>query len=371
MPRGRTPPTLRLHARGTWFSRFAGRDFYFTRDEAASRREFLDPQSTHPGALVAWLAWQDRKRLAAPPRPDQRLRTAELVERFLATYEDEGRDDTARYFRKHLKRFNGMFGAILADTINAEALQAFRTDLLTTTHIARGTDEARRLGPKTIAHDLIAVKTLWRWAARMDLVRPIELSVIRAPRTRRGEPQVRSREQITTTLRSLKKSHPQLVPWLAVAYLALLRPSETFRIMSRAGRFEAIRDDTGPPIERGLFQLSTGKSEWITGEPRTVILTDEALLWLEQSPPPTQARPLPWSTPAAFSKAASAACGASFGPPSVLRDSAASHLLAKGVPLESVSLLLGHVPRGEWRSYGRPGWRVLRERAALLSGLPV
>jgi site-specific recombinase XerD len=348
MARPSTPPTLRRHATGVFFVRWGGRDHYFSVDEDRSRADFLSPASTHPGAMVAWMTWRARASAEKPARLDNRLTVMELGERFLSHYEGDNRHATAAYFRGHLRRFLNVFGRFFTTEIDEEALTAHRADLLQTD-----------LSPKTICHDLIAIKTMWRWGARLRLCPPLELSVLKPPRTRRGEPQVKSREAIVDFLCGLRGSkHAHLVPLLSLSYLCLLRPSEVVRMSCRRGRFVPIHaDEHGPVIPRGLYQLDDSKSEWRTGQPRHVVMTDEAVLWFDALP-----RQHHYSRLDSFSAGVVRAAG---GPgrgwsACVFRDSAASHLLALGVPVADVSLLLGHVPSGEWRSYGRPGWRLLR-----------
>ena len=356
--RGRTP-SLRPHAGGLYTTNWGGRDYYFSRDKAESERAFLDPAGTHPGALANWQAWRARS-TRRPAAGRQRLRIAELARRFLDAYDQDGRPDTESYYAKSLRRFIHAFGDRFTDTVDEQHLDAFRAQLHKRTP---------KLAPKTIAHELNAVKTLWRYGARLKLCPALELSAIRIPRIEQSWPEDIPPEQVGHMLAKARASADgaQLEVWLALCYLCFLRPSECVRLCSREGRFEPIRaDHRGPAIPKALFVLKKSKMQHRTRVPRHIVVTDQAMVWLNS------ARPA-WPTLDAFSKAVRSACGP--GGPHILRDSAASHLHSRGAARGEVDLLLGHVPGRVSLSYDQIDWRSLRERAGLLTlpsapGLP-
>lgn len=329
---------------------------YFGTDAAEARRRFMDPDGAHPGALVHWMRWREDKRRLALER-GAAMSVADLHRAFTDNYHAEGRPQTARYFDKHLRRFLGVFGAMPCREVTEAGLLAFRQDLF-----------ALRLSPTTIGHDLGAIKTMWSFGMtyHRDQVPPLHLDGIRKPPRRPTPSKTRTPAEIRSLVSEARRACPQLAPWIALGYLCVLRPSETVRLVLGDGRFEPIDDGHGDPIPRGLFVTSSKMERKSHGE-RVIILTDQALLWLEQARAvwvTGTGRRGVWRTMPSYSAAMRRAVGVG---PSVLRHSAASHLRALGVAEEEVDRLLGHAPRTASRFYGRASWRTLRASAARLS----
>lgn len=354
-------PNLRLHASGLWTVRWAGRDYYFSRDEKASQRAFLDPKGQHPGALVHWLSWREHRSIARPITTPRRV--AELVKEFLAAYFMDGRPETEKYYRHHLRRFTAVFGKFHVEQITPQAIDAFKRDLVT----------LHTLGPRTIRHDLNAIKTLWRWGYTAGMCQPLMLDTIKPPRVPRSHPEDLPHDQIKLMLANLPRAYRFLEPHLAINYLCLLRPSEVMRIALGQGRIADIPPQHGQPaIRRGLIILPEHKTAITTDADRLVLLSVEASKWLPHIKPfPVATRrkdPNSLTIREHQNRYAKLCRDAGVpGLPHKLRDSAASHLRALGEPAEAVDLLLGHEPTGVLRSYGRPALAILHRSASRLT----
>lgn len=388
------PPTLIRAARGYYYTRWGGQTFTFGSVEEEARAKFLSPASQHPGSLARWAAWREMEQHAASTLQAgarSRRTVIELAEEFFDQYSSAGREETATYFRSHLRRFLHACGAFKASDVDVGMLEAFRVDLSRLGRGAASVPGADVLAPKTIAHDLKAIKTFWRWASSIHPAecRAIELTAIKVPRQQEPTPHPITPEAVRSMISLGAAAHPELRSWLSLMYLAALRPSEVLRIAAGEGRFEPIvypaatpdgptaggvdRSQAGAPcrvVERGLYVIRS-KVQHRTGAPRRVVLSDEALMWLDecqrhsviQSGPDRGQLGPRWRTLDSLSRCVRGACGR---PPSVLRDSAATHLLARGVAWGDVDLLLGHVPSGAGRSYMQIAWHVLRDSAARL-----
>lgn len=393
-----SPPTLRRRASGLYFARWGGRDHYFTRDKAESNRLFFAADSAHPGAFRCWQAWRDSRVAAAElagrrPRGSARITVVELVERFLARLHDDGRPDTERYYRLHLRRFVRVFGAFPVETITAPAIDAHVQDLRSI-RVERADGSTRPLGAKTIDHDVKAIKRLWSWGSSpaRGLCEPLNLGDVRGPRVRKGTPEDLPLKAIVAAIAAVESStlegasklqsdrwavvREQLAVWLRLNYLCLLRPTEVVRLAHGQGIVKDIpRDGRRPAIARGYVELPEHKMSHKVDHARLIPLSAEALLWLDrlQPLPKFRARSRPSGRTgldvhheqnryAAFCRLAGVP-----GLPHKLRDSAATHLRAVGVDSADVDLLLGHEPRGELARYAREAPRLLRERAARLS----
>ena len=161
------PPTLRLHAGGLFTVHWGGRDFYFSGDKRESERLFLDPDSDHPGSFRRYQQWRQVRDLARPRvSVVERLTVAETVLRFLASYSALRRVRAERYYRSTLRRFVRTVGSLYADEVDERLIDAFATDL-----------GKLKLSPKTISHEVKAVKTLWAWASdpKKGYCRPLQL----------------------------------------------------------------------------------------------------------------------------------------------------------------------------------------------------
>lgn len=352
------PPKLTQHASGVWKVRWGGRDHYFTKDRAESERAFHDPQGEHPGSLIRWSRWRAAK-LAKREVEAARsaLTVVELAERFLLSYANEDRLETARWFRNHLRRFLLIFGRLRAEELTIGALQAFKTDLLA----MRKTDRTPLLAPKTIGHDLTAIKTMLRWAADHELAPVLNLRAVKPPASRPPAPERLTREQVLAWLGKAERADRALACYMALNYLCLARPSEIVRLARHEGRFDPVRMPDCSVHPRGVFVLERSKTEHRVSFPRHLVMSDEALIWFDSL---SMMRDR-FNTLNAYSAAVRARSGRSR--PKALQKSAAWHLQLAGVDLAEVDLLLGHEPTGVWRSYARREFGVLRQRASLLT----
>lgn len=357
-------PTLRKHATGVYFTRWGGRDHYFSKDAAASRREFTSPDSTHPGALARWMQHNDLRATARSRTARiKRLRIAEIYNLFDADLFAHRKHDERIYYRAHLKRFLLSFGAIHGDELDIDALLHFRADLA-------GMD----LKPKTIAHDVRSVRTFIRWAgsSARRLVAPIILEEFKPPRVPKSLPEPLPREQIIDAIVKVRKTAPWLAPWIATGYLTGCRPTELIRISLGQGRLITIPpEDDHPAIPGGAYELVDHKTAARTQRSRFILLSEEALIHLRGvQPMPHRGRPLAQAARLSelhkklCSLLASADVG---GLLHRLRDSAATHLLDLGVDQGTVAQFLGHAPSGELPRYGRAGLRILRAKACRLT----
>lgn len=352
-------PKLRQKRNGAYFVRLHGHDHYLSVDHDVAQRKYRELLAAH----------------LQSPVPRLRSRTVlHLAREMLEEYQSLGRGAAGRYFRVQLTRWLNVHGG--ADAIELASsdprrgrfvpplipmLIAFRSDL-SQPHLG--------LARRTVNHDLVAVKRLFNWAAERGYVPAVNWRGVKRLPVARSQPEDLPEDVIRAMLACCagracpldpppRRPHPALEPWLALQYLACLRTSEVVRLVHGRGRFRPVIDESGRVLHpRGLFELTDHKNSWRgTEEGRFVVLTEAALRWL------ACARPV-WGSPGAYQAAVLRACP---WPPRVLRDSAASHLRARGVALEGVQTLLGHNIRGEWPSYARTPWPALRTSAARLS----
>lgn len=367
---GYRTPALRLHATGVHFVRWGGRDHYFTRDRGASERAWLDPKGEHPGALVHYLTWRQRRETRTHELTGARLTVAELVRDMLRGMRAEHGPDTEAYYRKHLRRFGATFGPLRTEDLDEAGLEAWRQDLL----------GLETLGPKTKAHDTSAVRRLLAYGARLRVAPRLDLTVLRPPRVRKSVPEPLPRTTIRDRVQALQREgHQALAAWLAVNYLCALRPSEVVRIAhGQAVPVDLPADADGPAVPGALLELREHKTADSTGAPRVVYVSDEAMTWLPHVRPlpleRVRARSAPPRVHELLNRYARAArLRGAPGWPHRLRDSAASHLLALPGPdgrpadQEDVRLVLGHQPIGELPRYGRRTPRALRALTSRLS----
>lgn len=338
-------PTLRKHSTGVWFCKWGGRSHYFSKDKKASERPYLD-------SLQQWGEWKSQRAAARPTRST--FTVAQLADVFLAAKETDTEKSTHNYYRSHTARTLRLWGAIPTGAYDAEKLQALKTDMKRA-HTMVGGKKARAYSDQTINHDLIAVKCMFQWGADMypkqiPLInlRPVKRIPLGLPREK-GRSIARVRKMFADARAHDKAGDgpSNLEAWLRLCYFGLLRPSECVRLVARQGRF----------IEHGVFILEKSKSMNRTGIPRHLVLSDEALMWLDV------ARPT-WSHLAAFGAVVSQACGP--GGPHPLRHSAATHLRALGVARADVDLILGHLPRRVSLIYDPIVWQPLRALAGQL-----
>jgi len=352
-----TIPQLKKHATGVWFVRWGGKQHYFSKDEQESIERFQ--HGDEPGCLSDWLRWQTAKnQLITDRAKSPRITIVDLIEKFLIRYADEGRDSTMVYYRKHLTRFANLYGTLYASELDLGALRAFRSDML-----------KLDLSPKTIGHDINAVKTMLRWAADNELAPEIRLRAIVPPFAPPPMPKRLTYDQVADWMRLAYKHDRRLLPYLALNYLCLCRPSEVVRLINHEGQFQPVRVKRRVLVKgkwttktlmepRGVFVMERSKTERRTSYPRHVVMTDQALAWFDMAVPA-------WQRLDTYSPRVRKICGP--GGPKLLQKAAAWHLQLQEVELGDVDLLLGHEPSGAWRHYARREWTALRERAARIS----
>ena len=351
-------PQLKQHATGVWFVRWGGRQFYFSNDHQESIERFQ--HGDDPGCLAEWLRWQDSKnRLAADRARTPRITMVDLMERFLLTYADDGRDATMQYYRKHLTRFANLYGKLYASELELGALRAFRSDLMRLT-----------LSPKTVGHDLNAVKTMLRWAADNELAPELRLRAIKAPFAPAPMPVRLSYQEVLGWMRSAYTHDRRLLPYIALNYLCLMRPSEVVRLINHEGQFQPVRvkrrvrgvngawKSETMMEPRGVFVMERSKTERTSSYPRHVVMTDQALAWFDVAKPV-------WTRLDSYSPRVRKICGP--GGPKLLQKAGAFHLQLAEVEEGDVDLLLGHEPSGVWRHYLKREWTALREKASRIS----
>lgn len=320
-------PSLRQLPDGRWMTKWGGRKRYFGRDREAARRLFA-------ASLAEWAAWREHVARARTTRPCVESPLVEHIARsFIEAKERERGSQLQVYYTKHLGRFVRWHSQARADSIRVGDLEALKQDML------------QQYAPKTINHDIIAVRALFTWAAEHELIPPVSLRGCRTLAL--GPPPDKSltKTQVRTMLR---RATPALEPWLVLNYLCAMRPSEVVRVAHGQGDW----------VEPGIFRLDRGKMDLATSLKRHVVFSDQATWWIERC------RPL-WSRLDSYSSATVRACGP--GGPGVLRHSAATHLAQAGVEAAQIALILGHVPSRVSAIYVRPAWQLLRRSAARLA----
>lgn len=320
------PPKLRFRPdRGFWFVKWGGRVHYLGRDKAEARRRYHQQ-------IREWSEWREARDGRRFPPMSKANRVIDLAERFLETKEAEGGRQRRQFYENHLRRFINAFARVRGDSIRAADLAALKTDMI------RG-----GYHPKTVAHDLSAVKSLFRWAAGMELIPAVSLDFVRADPL---PPTVDKSLTLAQVREMMKRAPTHIEAWLRINYYALMRPSEVIRVVHGQGVWE----------EAWLFRCH-GKSSGRSSEFRRIVFSDAALSWLGRCEPR-------WSRQDTYYQAVARACGP--GGPHPLRHSAATHLSQLGVGRTEIDLLLGHLPSRVSRSYVRIDWRSLRQTVARL-----
>lgn len=313
------PPKLRRHKNGQYFVRYAGKDHYLGRDHVAANREYLNH-------LKIWASWRERRNERRLPP----LRSADTMERainrFLENRLLEGGQERCEFYRKHLKRFQVAFGNELTDTVRPKWVQFLKDDMM-----------RKGYAPRTINHDLQAVKTMLQWSADLEHMPAINLRGIK--KLPLGE--VENKSLPLRYVKQIVFSHHdwRLTPWLAINYLCAMRPSEVVRLVNGDGAWE----------RRGVWKMY-GKTTAKTKISRRVLFSAEALSWLRHAEPV-------WSRLDSYSLAVRNACGIG---PHMLRHSAGTHLMQSGVARSDADEILGHYPARVSVTYMQPRWPHLR-----------
>lgn len=320
-------PKLRKHATGHWFCHWGGRARYFGKDRSKAQGAYLE-------SLEEWAKWRMSRNASRLPPMSKAALVVDIAEKFLVAKQLEGNLDLRRYYTKHLKRFLHAFGPVRADVIRVRHLQGLKDDML-----------RAQYAPKTVNHDITAVKTMLAWAVDQEIIPSVSL---RGAKCMPLGPPPNKALPIDVVGGMIVDASEDVRPWLAINYLALMRPSEVIRVVH----------DQGEWVEPGIFRLDRGKIDQKARSARHVVFSDEALGWL------ANCRPI-WSRLDSYSSAVRRSCGP--GGPHPLRHSAATHLHQQGADRASIDQLLGHMPSRVSLTYVQILWPPLRQIAALLS----
>lgn len=335
-------PKLRRHVTGVYFVQFGGQRRYFTVGLEESEKLYRV-------ALRDWTMLIDQQALA---KSHTARSIVELVRAYLESRLTDASKAQHTWCKSHLSRLTRTWGTLPADAFNARLLQAMKADM-----VSMGT-----LAAKTINHDLRAIKSMFRWASDMGYCREVNLRAVKSLPLPQMQRKALAREDITRIVNlalgreigtnpntgKRLEPNPAIAPWLAVNYLAALRPSEVVRLVHGEGVW----------IGKGLFQPKYSKTFRDGRHPRVYILTDEALMWLKHAKPH-------WAEMKAYGTAARRAIGP--GLPHPLRHSAATHLFELGVSRPDIDLVLGHYPRAVSQTYVHVELAPLRETLRRLS----
>jgi len=318
-------PTLQQHARGQFFTKWGDRFHYFGTDEEEAQRRYA-------ANLQEWALWRNEK-TNQRRRVASKLTFAELVKLFLEARLADVSEDMAVFYQHHLRRAIHSFGRLPAATITGKYLQSWMQDL----RAIKSRRTKKPLGPKTIRHDIAAVKAVLNWGMDLEHIPEVRLSAVKPPRLLPKKSKAYTLEFIKGLIGKCRTAKDeQLECWIAVNYLAGCRPSELPRLAAREGEF-LFEGKTG-----SVYAI-VGKMTWKTQEMRHVYLSPEALIYFNALKPQ-------WKNWRDYSKAVSALAPLSGGA-HPLRHSAYSHLRAAGVPEGEISLFVGHGRGVVARSY--------------------
>lgn len=318
-------PQLKRHASGQWFVKWDGRNHYLGRDISDARRLYIDQ-------LKLWSDWRARRDLRNSTEIGQLC--VDIHRAFLQFKELEGGPDLSKYYAKHLRRFVTIFGSLRADGFRPAHMHKLKEHML-----------RLKFAPKTINHDLVAVRVLFRWACGIEYIPPVDLGAIRNMPL---DPPTDKTLKYTIVKAMVDDSPNDMAAWLAINYLCLMRPSEVVKVVHRQGEW----------IEEGVYQLAKGKTDRMSKVKRHVLFSAEAREWLGRCPPR-------WSRLDSYS---SAVIGLHGRGPKLLQYSAAAHLArTHHVPRERIDLLLGHVPSRVSQIYNPLAWSDILPTVSLLS----
>lgn len=327
-------PSFRQHKTGVWFTKWGGQNKYFSLDREESRVRYLR-------SIAEWAEWRQARNLTRFPPMKKTHLVAGLVSKFLDLKELEGGKSRRSFYANHLRRFDHAYGPARGDRIRASDLQALKEDM------TKG-----GYGPKTINHDLSAIKSLFLWASGMELIPAVNLRFAKGV----SLPPTHNKAMAIREVETFLNSSPRHIrPWLAVSYFAMLRPSEIVRVVNRQGEWE----------QPYLFRLHKGKVDSRSQEFRRIVFSPNALKWLAKCEPR-------WTRQDSYYRAVERSFvddgkAAWPGGPHPLRHSAATHLSQKGASRSDIDLLLGHLPPRVSRTYVQIAWQSLRRTVARLT----
>lgn len=320
-------PTLRKHKTGQWFVRWGGRDRYLGTDKRLAENAYLDE-------IDDWRRWVAEKRKRREVINQTVPTIAEVVNEFLKAKRIEVGHACGEYYRRHLSRFLVRFGELDADLVRPKHLNALKLWMI-----------QQRFKPRTINHDLCSIRILYNWASGLELVPPISLAGVRNVPVGAATLDLPRRWQM---IRYIRRADAGVRPWMAVNYLALLRPSEVVRVVRQEGKW----------VEPGVFRLERGKMDKRVAFKRHCVFSESALEWLGRCEPL-------YSRQDSYSWAVRKCCPIG---PKLIQKSAAQHLAtACGADRDDVELLLGHVGPRLKVTYHHPAWQRLRQTADRLA----
>lgn len=332
-------PQLRKHATGQFFVRYGGRDHYLGHDKKAAEKQYLDH-------LDGWRHWRGEKSdRAERDKGRGRKLLGEVAEAFFKEKQRELGPDGRYFYEKTLRPLLMAYAAEPIDWIRPRHLNAIKSDML-----------AKGKKPKTINHVLNSTRSLMRWAGAMEFVtQPLDFTVVRNVPIGPVRHQHASAIEV---IEAVRQAPEHLRPILAVQYLGVMRPTEVMRIVNREGEW----------VDRGVFVLDRGKMDRKVSMHRHLMVSDEAMGWLDM------AEPRRYTTLAGYSSAVRgyrhSRGGWVPGPfplgPKVLQKSAAQHLVMRGVPDADIELLLGHYTNRLSVTYFSRNWGRLRQQASML-----
>ena len=313
------------HKSGYWYVHFRGRNHYLGNGRKPDAERFTDIQAEYR-------EWYETRRLNRPRPAVQAPTMMELSDQFLRTKRIERGIDTEIYYTKHLKRWTVLYERMPADWLRPAHLRAFVTRLI-----------QLGLASRTINHDIGAIKTMMRWGAEMELIpEPVDFSGVKKLPTGPTQPKPLPFKQVKKMILGAPED---LRPWLAITFLAFLRPSETVKVVHRQGQW----------VKPGIFVLDRGKMDERAPIKRHCIFSPLAKKYLRQCKPI-------WSRLDSFSQAVRRECD---HPPSVLRDSAAAYFHEKcGASRDETELALGHYGGHLKVTYYLPAFERLRKKAS-------
>ena len=320
-------PSFQQHPTGQWFTKWGGKFHYFGQDREPAYEKYL-------ANVVEWAEWRKARKTQRFLPPTKAFSVIKVIELFLNDHEVEGGIERRRYYEKHLARFSAAFGTVRVDVIRVTALHAIKRDM-----------QVARYAAKTINHDLIAIKGMLNWAVDREMIPPVQL---RGCKTLPLGPPEKRALPIARIFAMLCTSDTNMRSWLAINYLALMRPTEVIRVVHNEGDW----------TEPGVFRLDRGKIDTKARYARHVVFTPEALSWLSTCKPV-------WSRLDSYSQAVRKVCG--HGGPHPLRHSGATHLARAGVARADIDLLLGHMPARVSLTYAPIVWQPLRDSAARIT----
>lgn len=328
----RRPPSFKPHANGQWFCKWGGTTHYLGTERKDAYKKYL-------ASLGEWAEWREARESNQRLLPMTKVSlVVELIEKFLAMKATDSKE-LRQYYSKHLGRFLRSFADLRSDVIRVKHVTQLKEDM-----------KAAGYAPKTINHDIVAVKAMFSWAADQEMIPPVTLRGCRTLPL--GPPPAKAMSMKAIETMMAKARDANMRNWLAVNYLGLMRPTEVIRLVRREGDW----------VEDGIFRLDRGKIDQKARMARHIVLSDEALTRLDACQPQ-------WSRLDSYSNAVRSACGP--GGPHPLRHSGATHLSQQGVDRADIDLLLGHVPSRVSLTYAPIVWPPLRQSAARLTLGPV